>query len=262
MKLQSLFYLLVFGCTLAIEPLEALWSIGQHTASLGPQIYQLRRVREGGSKQKGILYGLRGCIERTEPNAFYWGAEVDWAKGELKGTTASGNPLRSNMTETWVEGRAGWTFEGEWLSYFSITPFIGVGYYEAVNHFRPPTVTSVRFTDSFGFYSYGFQSKFWTNDMFSIGFNLKAQNMYEGKDVVSNDPDNPSIAMRIEDQRHWVVEFPLNCYPDPDVFGQAVEVSLTPFYQYRHFGGREGIFDFIDTKFYVLGARLTLGTSF
>ncbi|MDP1835760.1 MAG: hypothetical protein Q8K75_07515 [Chlamydiales bacterium] len=241
-------------------PAEALWPVGQHTASVGPQIYQLKRVREGGTHQKGIMYGVRGVCERTEPNSLYWGVEGNWAKGTLEGTTGTGRALKSNMTESIAEGRLGWTFEGQLWTYFSFTPFAGIGYYEGENRFVPPTALTIRFTDTFAYFTAGFQSAFWVNDLFSVGLNIRAQDMYEGNDRISDDPDNPAFSTRIEDERHWVIETPLNCYPT--FCGRCVEISLTPFYQYRHFGGREGIFDFLDTKFYILGARLTIGTAF
>ena len=40
-------------------------------------------------------------------------------------------------------------------------------------------------------------------------------------------------------------------------------INVTPFYRFRHFGGRPNFpFDYIDTKFQLYGVQATVGLSF
>lgn len=235
--------------------------VGCHTLWAGPEVYHAKRLRQGGSQQKGWLYGLRICCEREELNSLYWGIEGAWAEGRLNGDTPSGAELRSNMTDTEVEARLGFTMAGHCLTCFSIRPFIGIGYYQGVNRFLPPTPLPIRSADSWGFGTAGVATQFWCNDTWRVGLNVKARQMWNAKNRVSGDPGVPNIVTLIKDELNWVVEIPLEWYPW--IYGRCCQVAATPFYQYRHLGGRESYpKDFFETKWWIYGGRLTFGVGF
>lgn len=236
---------------------EAFWPVAEQNISIAPQIYQIKRVREGGTKQKGPLYGARALLEHQLPYTPYWAIEGSWAEGTLRGVSAAGLPLKSHMMESIAEARLGWTFG----SRLTFTPFLGLGYYEGENRFIAPSAIHVQFTDTFFYSTAGFQTRYWMNMQCSLGANVRVQQMHRGKNRTSNDPGSPSRSIHMQNKIHWIFELPLETYSC--LYGRVVEMGVTPFYQMRHFGGREGIdYDFLDTKYYVLGVRLTIGTQF
>lgn len=235
--------------------------LGRHVAWIGPEFYHAKRVREHRSRQDGWLYGLRLCLERDELDAFYWGVEGAWDQGVMRGKTIRGAPTKSLMTDEDIEGRFGYTFSGCWGLYYYIRPFIGIGYFHNENRFVHPTLLQVRTTEAYPFGTLGIMTRFWTSECYSIGLNVKVRQMYEGKFRVAKDPDFEPIQTGIADEDQWIVEIPLNWYPY--FCERCYQISLTPFYQYRHLGGKEGFpVDFIDTKYWIYGARLTIGVGF
>ncbi len=233
---------------------------GPHRISVGPQFYHVKRLRDGGSRQTGWLCGLRGSYERLKPNAFYWAAEGSWAQGSIDGTTASGTRIKSDMMDSEVEGRLGYNIHWHCGLCWAFTPFVGAGYYHGENRFVHPSPLEVLFVDTFKFGTAGFLLRAWCDDCWTVGFNFKVRQMYEGRDKVV-DPEVPNTTTIIEDKMHYICELPIQrriC-----IYGRECYASVVPFYEHRHLGGREDFpFDFIDTKYKIHGVRLFLGTSF
>ncbi len=235
--------------------------LGEHRLWIAPEVYNTKRLRQGGTHQQGWLGGIRACLERNEINALYWGVEGGWAKGPLEGRSFSGGIIRLNMTDADVEGRLGFTLGSYGCVNISLTPFVGVGCYKGEMRFIPPTPLTLRFCDTYTFASAGLLARVWCDEGFSMGINVKARQMYNGKERITDDPDLPDVILMMKDELCWLFELPLSwrfCYE-----GWPAEVGIMPFYENRHYGGREGFpMDFVDTQYFVYGLRFTLGTSF
>ncbi len=237
------------------------FSLGRHRVWIAPQAYHMERLRKGGTYQSGWLGGIRGCIERDVVNGFYWGVEGAWAQGPLSGHTSSGRKIKSDMTEAEVEGRIGVTLGGGSQYFATITPFVGGGYYEGANSYVSPSPLTIKATTAYEFFTAGFLSKVWYEDLFSVGFNFKVRQMNEAKEKISHDPDRSNSTMLIGDRQGWIAELPLTT----ELFwnGDPFELGLVPFYEKRHYGGQENHpTDFYSTKYYIYGLRLLLGAYF
>ncbi|NGX53885.1 MAG: hypothetical protein K1000chlam4_00605, partial [Chlamydiae bacterium] len=112
------------------------------------------------------------------------------------------------------------------------------------------------FTDTFDYFTTGFLSGFNFTPLLSMGLNFKVKFMMSGRSKISDDPLYDDVKLRMNNEIQLRVDVPLvfHCLP-----WKRVQAALVPFYEYRHLGGREGFpFDYIDTKFTLLGARLDL----
>jgi hypothetical protein len=225
--------------------------------SIGPEIYYLRRTREGGTKQTGGMYGVRAIYDRIKRFRLYWGADVLYASGCLNGKSSIGNRLRSTFTDFEVEGRFGYTFQSKGDYQPSFTPFVGYGYFCETNKFRHPSPIKVKFDTYYRFYVVGFLSSLAINPSFTIGVNFKARFMVDAKCKIKNDPDFKNVTQLIDDKVNYRLEVPLSYYfcPENKKFG----LDLIPFFEYRHYGRRENYpFDFLDTKIRIYGGSFLL----
>ncbi|MBJ7449739.1 MAG: hypothetical protein JHC93_05210 [Parachlamydiales bacterium] len=230
---------------------------------LGAVGYNLTRTKTGGTKQKGLLTGLIVNYDRIKRNSFYLGADAYWAKGDMHGHSGSGRILKSIITDIEAEGRVGFTIrsKGEKKPFF--TPFVGYGYFRETNQFKAPYPMTITYNDSFDYYAVGFVSGINVCKDFSVGINVKWKWMNEGTCKISNEPiddyTDPSTAnpeLIIESQWQYTIEMPLDFHPKK--WSKRCWLNLVPFYEYRHFGGRENFpSDYIDTQERILGARLT-----
>lgn len=85
--------------------------------------------------------------------------------------------------------------------------------------------------------------------------------MYNAKCAVTGDPDVDDFNLLIEDDWNYRIELPM-IYRFCPCFG-GFEAQVTPFYEFRHYGGRENFpFDFIDTKLMIWGFNLLLSYRF
>lgn len=225
--------------------------------TFGPETYVFIREREGGTHQNGRIDGLRITFDRIKSYGWYIGAEYFYAGGELKGKTGRGSPLRSNLTDQIYEIRLGITFENSLKRGYFFTPFGGWGYFEEKNAFYIPSPLPCTFTDTFNYIAAGFLSGVNFNSLLSMGINFKVKFMQNGKSKVSEDPLMDDVTLLMKNELQLRLDVPFACHPCKTLLGTGF--LLSPFFEYRHFGGREGFpFNFADTKFYLYGARFAL----
>lgn len=228
---------------------------GDFRCSVGPEIYFCERNKEGGSHQKGAMYGGRLTLESFCFHSIYLAADAFVACGELKGKNKNGRPLVSKLTDQIYEGRLGYLLP---RSNSYIVPFIGYGYFHEKNSYRPPSRLPCTYDDTFNYSLVGFLSGFYFTPLLSVGLNFETKFMTDGKSKVTKDPDFDDITMSMNNELQARVEIPLIYF-----LCQHLQLQLVPFYEFRHFGGREDFpFDFIDTKFHLIGLRFALGGCF
>lgn len=227
-----------------------LW--GGHRFSFGPQVYYLQRKREGGTFQRGWLYGGQICYEYLKRNTFYWGAEVNVATGRISGHSSSKHILKSVFTDANAEVRIGYTFQRETGYRFLLTPYIGGGAALETNNFVHPSPLHIHFRLYYGYVCAGFLSQMSFNNCFDAGLNFKTKYMVEAKNRVSHDPSFESSTALVGNEFLYKVELPLTYRPRPNGM-----VSFVPFYEFRHYGAHAGFpFDFHDTKLNIYGLLL------
>jgi hypothetical protein len=229
--------------------------------SVGPLAYYMKRQRDNYTQQGGELYGLSANWQRLKNNAIYLGGFFDVAEGNLYGYTGSGSPLKSLFTDMDAEAQIGYTFfcTGRICAQFS--PFIGVGYLQQTNKFLPPSSNTFKFVDRVQYGSFGF---YWTNyftSRFSTGLKITLKPIYKAKCFVSNDPSNDNVIQLIDEKMFVTVEIPITY----SLFNHSCryKFTITPFYDYRDFGGRFNYpYDFIRTTYNSVGARLLVDIAF
>lgn len=246
MYIQLLTFFLI---TLVVFPLS---TFGGNQINLGPEIYRIKRMRAGGAAQLGRMDGARVELQRNSEHCFHLGAEALYATGTLVGQTGGGNPLRSELTDAIFEGRIGYIIKQCTPKFSSWTPFIGYGYFYQENDFRPPTAIPWTFTNTFQYFSFGFLSRSNISPLLSVNFNFKIKYMLNGRSKITDDPGMPDITLTMNNKTQYRVELPL-AYNLSNCNGHFY-TTVSPFYEYRHFGGRDGVpFNFTDTKFQLLG---------
>lgn len=222
---------------------------------VGPEIYHVHRTKEGGTSQNGVLYGVRAGYDRIKSYGFYWGGDVLYATGDLKGKSGLGNRLKSDFTDKTIEGRLGYTFKRNWCYKILFTPYVGYGYQEELNHFKRPSPIPVHFKTYFDYVPFGFLSDVRFTDCFHAGINFKVKYMWDPKCKVSHDPDIDSFTQLIKEKFHYRVELPLT-YRSEYLCGRFW-ISLVPFYEYRQYGEHANFpIDFFNTKLRLAGATL------
>lgn len=225
--------------------------------SIGPEIYHLQRIREGGTKQSGWLYGVKASYDRIKRYRLYWGIEALYAKGTLNGHNALDDKLKSSYTDEHVEGRFGYTFQSKCAYQPSLTPFVGYGYYKDINDFKDPSPLTLKFTTTYRYVAYGFLSSIAPTDNINVGLNFKGWSMIHARTKVQDDPDEDDISMLMGERFNYRIELPIlyrYC-----ACNEHLEVGLVPFYEFRHYGSRENYpFDYFDTKFKLWGFNLQL----
>ena len=230
---------------------------GQFLFKAGPETYHLRREREGGTNQDGWITGVRLGFDRIKRYKMYLGCDYLYATGPLQGSTATGRALSSYITDETLEGRVGYTFRQKDTREAFISPFVGYGYFREVNAFYSPSPIPCKFTDTFHFAALGFLSGVNFTPLLSMGINFKLRFMQGGESKVSDDPIYDTVFLKMHDeiQVRLDVPFMLSPYKTRHSFG----LLFSPFYEFRHFGGREGFpFNYKDTKFYLYGAHFAL----
>ncbi|WP_068470984.1 hypothetical protein [Candidatus Protochlamydia phocaeensis] len=248
--------LIYVGVLLGSCPLQAsfLWMTGGNQVFVGPEIYHVKRTKEGGAAQHGYLYGVRVGYERVKRYKVYWGLDGLYATGSLKGKL-DGQHLKSNLTDINLEERVGYTFQAKCDWRPSLTPFIGIGYFWEKNNYKHPSDMQIHFHNRFSYIPVGFLSSVQFGPYFSMGVNFKARIILEGKNEVSNDPKFDDVTQNYEEKIHYRIELPFTyerCY-----WGKELGISLVPFYEYRQYGHRPNFpFDFLETKFKLYGVTL------
>lgn len=224
---------------------------------IGPEIYHMNRLRDGGTQQSGMMDGIRVTAERKKFCSWYLGADYFYATGTLKGETGFGIPLHSQITDHIYEIRFGYNLYRKECEEAFFIPFGGWGKFKETNDFFRPSPLPCTFTDHFSYYTIGFLSGMKFNQLFGMGLNFKAKFMQNGQSEVSGDPNREDFTLIMQDELFLRVEVPFTLTPCNtwlDMF-----FTLSPFYEFRHFGGRDAFpFSFKDTKFHLYGANLSL----
>lgn len=227
---------------------------------IGPETYWVDRTRSGDghrTSQGGSLSGLRIGYDRLKRYGWYLGAEALWARGTLSGKSASGNPLRSTLTDESIEGRFGYTFQAKACGFFSFTPFVGIGHFTETNNFRHPTPIPVHFKNAFCYVPFGFLAHVYLNDYFGAGIKFTTRYLYKHKVKTSNDPNLGNLSLRYAEKLQYRVEVPLTC--DVAICDRLWQVSAAPFYEYRPYGHMANFpIDFLKTEFRLYGVNLKL----
>lgn len=218
----------------------------------GPEIYHVHRTRENGSVQDGWLAGVRIGYDAIAPNSFYYGADLLWARGTLRGRSSNQNFLKSKFTDESVEARLGYTFQMPCLSHFTFIPFVGGGAALEKNSFVEPSPLLVSMKLIYEFVSVGFFSYLPLDPLYDIGLNVKCRYPVEIKNYVENDPDYDDCSMLVGNKWQFRVELPLT-FNRCSIFGLA----LVPFYEYRRYGKKANFpFDFLETKLRNVGIQV------
>ena len=251
---KSYFFLLA---VLISSWFASIHAICPYSIYVGAESFHFKRIREGGTQQSGVINGTRLGLDRIKPCGWYLGADYLYASGEIKGEARSGIPLKSELTDQIFEARVGFTLQQNVLEKPFITPFVGWGRFREVNDFIPPSPLICKFTDTFNYVVVGFLSGVNITALISMGIHFKVKFMLDGESKVSDDPMYEDVTLIMEKETFYRLDIPFSYNPCNAIFG--IDMQFVPFYEFRHFGGREGFpFNFKDTKFYLYGARLAL----
>jgi len=233
-------------CSLAVSSPYSIW--------VGPEVYHFKRQRDGGTSQSGAISSIRVGLDRIKPHGVYIGADYFYAAGRLKGHTGSGTVLRSDLHDHIFEARLGFTYQQNECRKSFFTPFGGWGSFCEINNFTSPSPLQCTFTDTFNYIVIGFLSGVNFQALLSMGIDFKVKFMLDGQSKVTDDPLFEDITLKMENEIQCRLDLPITYNPCNSLFGLAFQ--LVPFYEFRHFGGREGYpFDFKDTKIYLYGAK-------
>lgn len=243
------------------QAFDLLEFIGPTRLSVGPEIYHLSRRLNGGTHQSGTLYGGQLRYDRLRDNSLYLAARGRIAKGDLIGSTGSGDHIKSVMRETEVEGRIGWSFGFCLGRPIALTPYGVYGHFHDCNHFKPPSPLTFRFRDQFDFGGGGMIASVCVLPDWQIGVDFRAAWMYEPKAKLTDDVGFPDVKMSIDPRWLYMVEVPISY--DMCWCGWHGQASLVPFWERRTYGGFLNFpFDFLRTRYTLTGARFLLSLIF
>lgn len=252
-KMSILFGSLLISNSLPSKQWIKTYSVDPY---IGPEIYYMKRLKEGGAKQGGTLYGVRIGYDYVQRSKFYWGADALWATGTLEGRIRDEH-LKSNFTDINPEVRLGFTFQSKCWRCASFTPYVGLGYFWETNDYQHPSPLKIHFKNQFSYVPIGFLSQIFITNTLSIGLNFKVRIIFEGEQHVTHDPKHENMTQHYQEKLQYRIELPATyffCWTS-----HPLAVSLIPFYEYRHYGHRANFpFDFLDTKLNLYGATLKL----
>lgn len=228
-----------------------------NSVKLSPEISYLKRKREGGTSQTGMLYGVKASFERIYRYKYYLGLQGSYATGDIKGHAGNRSTLKSCWTDERFEGNVGYTFQYKYCPYYSFTPFVGAGYFRETNKFHRSSPLPLKFITESPYISYGFLSSIIFYDTFSIGLNARFKTPWDLHCRVKNDPDYPNIKLLVGDSLLYRIEMPIiYCVP---ILLQRIDIGLTPFYERRSYGKKENYpFDFVKTGIDLIGLNLDI----
>lgn len=223
---------------------------------IGPEIYYVKRIKEGGAEQTGPLYGVRIGYDHVRRYRLYWGIDALWAKGTLEGRIQEEH-LKSEFTDINVEARIGFTFQSRYWRCASFTPYTGLGYFWEKNNYQHPSPLKIHFNNTFSYVPVGFLSQIFLTPSWSIGLNLKVRIILEGEQEVSHDPKYGRLTQHYQEKLQYRLELPITYFFCWNV--HPLGLSLVPFCEYREYGHRANFpFDFLETKLKLYGATLKL----
>jgi hypothetical protein len=255
MMKQSLSAILMILASAIVRTSEAdHYSLNRQELAIGPQWDYVYRLKEGGTKQRGDVVGIRARYDRFKCFGVYWGGESGYTQGRIHGHTRSGVEISSRLSDFFVEGRLGFTFQQKIGFQASITPFVGLGYFQETNKFVDPSPIPIHFKTRFTYVALGFISWVHFTECFEAGLKFQVQQPFAPKCKATNDPDNDAVEQRIGERMQYKVELPITyriCRSG------KMALSLSPFFEYRNYGGHANFpFDFIDTHYETWGVNL------
>lgn len=225
--------------------------------SFGGEFYHIRRYRPHGTVQKGAMNGFRLGFERLKGCGWYWAADWLHATGRIHGHNRRGSTLNSTLTDSLIEARFGYTFQAPLPGGAYFTPQIGFGYFHETNKFHLPSPIPFKTKDTFEYVTFGFISGLRVTPNFYANLKFLIRTTFNGKSKITEDPDFEDTTLIMNNKQQYRVEIPLYYKlerPCLDLYA-----GIAPFYEHRHFGGREGFpFDFMDTKFDLYGIRASI----
>lgn len=226
-------------------------------AYVGPEIYHVHRKREGGAKQNGTVYGIKGGYDRIKRYKIYFGFEALYSRGVLRGKSGTRNYLKSNFGDTFAEGRLGYTFQSKRKVKPLFTPFVGVGYFIEKNDFTHPKSTPIHFKTKYVYAAAGFLSRISLTEKIDLGLNFKVKYPYDAKCRVSNDPRQKDSTQVINEKLQYRIELPLTYNQVRDFNNFAI--SFVPFYEMREYGYHPNFpSDFFKTRLDIYGGLIKL----
>lgn len=221
---------------------------------IGPEIYYVRRSKEGGAEQTGTLYGVRLGYDFVQRFKLYSGVDALWATGRLDGRVG-GEHIKSEFTDINVEARLGFTFQSKSWRCASFTPYSGIGYFWEHNNYQHPTPLTIHFRNNFSYVPVGFLSQIFLFPNLSVGLNFKVRIILEGEQKSTHDPEFGKLTQHYEEKLQYRVELPVTYFFCWECHSLAT--SLVPFYEYRQYGHRANFpFDFLETNIKIYGAIL------
>lgn len=225
-----------------------------HRLLIGPEVYSVDRYRQGGTHQRGCLYGGRLLFDHLRRYTFYWAIEGAIASGELSGKSSSKAKLKSNMRDRSIEARLGYTFQYKYGCKFSFTPFVGVGSQIEDNDYKKPSPLHLHFKIAYRYVNGGFISSFYPHECFKVGLNVKIRYLLDPECTISHDPEFRSTTLKIgNDELQYRIELPLT------YDYSKISFVATPFYESRVYGGWMGYpFDFLKTRINNYGVTLQI----
>ncbi|MCE2982396.1 MAG: hypothetical protein LW832_02405 [Parachlamydia sp.] len=238
----------------AFHPLQSELCLEQIYA--GPELYGIWRKKEGGVKQEGFACGLRCGYERQEPWNIYAGVELFYGRSQLKGEFGDCH-LKSNYSDWNLEERVGFSFAAPFAFLPQLTPFIGYGRMWEKNNYVKPSPSLFHFKNDYTYIPLGFLSSIQWSPCLTIGLNMKARFILDGKNFVSHDPQYGRNVQCYDEKVQYRIELPI-CYR-AEVMEGKFKLEAIPFYEFRHYGKRANFpFDFLETRFSYAGATLQL----
>lgn len=219
-----------------------------------PEVYQLKRTKKGGGKQKGVPFAIRLGYDRLKRYGWYWGVEGSSSWGSLHGHSGSGIKNRSRFSDCWMEGRGGYTFQQKEGSQASLTPFVGLGYLEEKNHFTSPSHLKIHFKTKCPFATAGFLFWMKLNCAFELGFNFKARYPLDPECKITHDKAHDNFSQLIKERIQYRIDLPLTYRLNDE---GSLAVAIAPFWENRAYGTRLNYpFDFLKTEFQFWGVSL------
>lgn len=239
------------------DPCRPLHHCKGSSLTLSPEIYHVKRKREGGTSQNGESFGIRVNYDYIKRYNIYLGLQAFYGRGVLHGHNGNRDKLRSRLTTRLGEGNLGYTFQMKCFPHLSITPFAGFGNFKETNSFSPPSPLQVKFTTKFNYVSFGFLSSSFVAPAFSVGLNARLKYPLDTKCKITGDSSNQTFKQIVGDKIHWRIELPVT------YFGmglcRGLEAALMPFYERQLYGARENYpFDFFKTTYSIYGIDIQI----
>jgi hypothetical protein len=223
---------------------------------IGPQVFFLRRIRKGGTRQDGRLQGVYISYDYLKKQSIYFGGSWEKSTGDIEGQTGRGAPLKSEMTDNLYEGRIGYTFQHPSVLHTFFVPLIGYGYFDESNSYINPSPINITYYNSYQYVLAGFLTGADLNNYVGFWINFKIRFMINGQAKVEDKSMAQNIELKMNNELSFRLDTPIIF--SPPYIGYFLKISAAPFYEYRHYGGRKGYpYNYYDTKMNSIGGRVS-----